>query len=95
MSSRVLNSLVSLLAFFSVAVFGKTSFSCLTDAETDALVDDFRTIASIAPGYIKAAKRTLTNDFTSISDGVNFADQIPVSLTPSEFTFRVTVQDHD
>ena len=75
-SSSVLSLLV--LSFYAIVAFGNESFTCLTDAEAQTLVDDFRTIAAKGSGYKEAAKRALTDDFNSISDSVNFADQIPV-----------------
>ena len=79
MPSRLLYSSSLLVLLNLVAsVFGEESFTCLTDAEARGFVADFKTIAAEHSGYQKVAKRILADDFTSISDSVNFADEIPV-----------------
>ncbi|KAH9810523.1 hypothetical protein Tdes44962_MAKER10416 [Teratosphaeria destructans] len=59
----------------------KPSRPCLTDAETTHLVAQFSRIASSAPNASAVANETLTPDFQSISDSVNFVDGAPLNTT--------------
>ena len=67
---------------FAACAFGhpqKHPCHCLTDAETSDLINGFKIVAAIAPGYEAVAQQIIAEDFVSISDGVNFVDGIPVS----------------
>ncbi|KAK5735445.1 hypothetical protein LTR17_008143 [Elasticomyces elasticus] len=91
----MLSSLLTTLSLAALAL-GHTSkpyCSCLTDAEAFDLVNGFRIVASIAPGYEAVANRTLSEDFISISDGVNFAARIPLNTT--ETTSRAQLLEQE
>ncbi|KAK5725860.1 Golgi transport complex subunit 4 [Elasticomyces elasticus] len=81
------------LAALALGHTPKPYCSCLTDAEAFDLVNGFRIVASIAPGYEAVANRTLSEDFISISDGVNFAARIPLNTT--ETTSRAQLLEQE
>ncbi|KAK6388583.1 hypothetical protein LTR65_007739 [Meristemomyces frigidus] len=54
---------------------------CLTDSDASDLVAGFTTIAAEHTGYEGVADQILVDNFTSISDSVNFVDGIPLNTT--------------
>lgn len=75
----------TLVAFLIlVSSFGRPTVAqrachCLTDSDTSNLVAGFTTIAAEHAGYEEVAAQILVDNFTSISDSVNFVDGIPVN----------------
>jgi hypothetical protein len=61
----------------------KTPSTCLTDAETTDIVHRFAIVASEADNYTAVAQDLIDQNFQSISDSVNFVDQIPVRKVSS------------
>lgn len=92
MLSRIMQPIFVLLYYTGFTFAGESS-KCLTDAETKAIVADFTTIAALHDGYVEVAKKRLTADFQSISDSVNFVDQIPVRTTnpANHLNFHLTL----
>lgn len=78
------SSFVGLLALLFNVGFGNSEkhhsceTKCLTDGETSRLIDGFRKVISESPPNKTLAAEIIAEDFISISDSVNFVDEIPV-----------------
>lgn len=60
------------------------SKACLSDDDVNRLVQGFKAIISQNPVNQTLAAETIADNFTSISDSVNYVDQIPVRLGGSD-----------
>lgn len=90
MPSSMLLLTILLAGTLVTAARGHTAHcSCLTDEDTKDLVESFTIVAAERPDYEEVAAQISTNNFTSISDSVNFVDGIPASLSvPVGLSFR-------
>lgn len=70
------------LAFMAIATASNEAKSkaCLSDDDVSRLVQGFKAIISQNPVNQTLAAETIADNFTSISDSVNYVDQIPVRL---------------
>ncbi|KAK4498295.1 hypothetical protein PRZ48_010953 [Zasmidium cellare] len=74
-------AVVSSVGISSAEKHQSCSNKCITDGEVTYLVNGFRKIISESPVNRTLAAEIIVQDFVSISDSVNFVDQVPLNTT--------------
>ncbi|KAK3628162.1 hypothetical protein LTR56_018774 [Elasticomyces elasticus] len=81
------------LTTFAFAGVYSHKCACLTDAETSYLVNGFRVVSTESTGYEALANKILAVNFTSISDGINFVDGVPLNTTITTSRAQILAQE--